>query len=104
MVGETIVEWHHAHVDAGHDCHTRRLFLSGGDAPGGYKFLDVLPIRNDETFESEFAAKNVSQDLTVDVTWDAVDLRGVDHDRARACFDGSVESRKKIFAQVVFRN
>src|ERR1044072_4764659 len=40
----------------------------------------------------------------IDVTGRAVDLAGVDHDRARAGFHRRGKRRQEILAQVVFRN
>ena len=82
----------------------RRFFFSRSDAPRRDELLDVFPVRNDKSFEPELAAQNVSQDLFIDVAWNSVDLAGVDHDRACAGFDCRLECRKKIFAQVIFRN
>src|SRR5688572_32968881 len=101
MIRETVVVRHHAHIDAGENRETRGFFFISSDAPRGDEFLDVFPVRNDETFEAELVAQNFSQDMTVDVTGDAIDLAGVDHDRARTGFDCGVERWEKIFAQVI---
>ena len=71
--------------------------------PDGYQFLDVFPVRNYKSFEAEFITKDVSQDVSIDVAGDAIDLRGVDHDGVRAGFDGGVKCREKIFPQIIFR-
>src|SRR5437588_2364014 len=104
MISETVIEGDHAHVDAGHHRHPRCLLFVGGDMPDGHQFFDVFPIRNYKSFEAELVAQDVSQDVMIDVAGNAVDLRGVDHHRVSAGFDGGVESRQEIFAQIVLRD
>src|SRR6185295_13813094 len=81
-----------------------RFFFIRRDAPHVDEFLDVLPVRNDEAFESKLSTQDVSQNVMIDVTRNAVDLARVDHDRARAGFDCGLECWEKVFAQVILRN
>src|SRR6266404_3564093 len=72
--------------------------------PDGDQFLYVLPIRNYKSLEAEFITKDVSQNVMIDVTGNAIDFRGVDHDCARAGFNRGGKGREKIFAQIIFGN
>ena len=101
MISETVVVRHHAHVDACHDGQPRSFFFSRNDAPCRHEFLDVFPVRDDETFEAELVSQNYGQNAMVDVSGDTIDLAGVDHDRLRAGFDCRVKRWQKIFAQVI---
>jgi len=92
------------HVDAGHDRHSRRFLFVGCDMPDGHQFLDVFPIRYYESFEAELVAQNIGQDMMIDVAGNAVDFGRVDHHCVSARFDGGVEGRQEIFAQIIFGN
>ena len=72
--------------------------------PDSYQFLDVFPVRNDEALEAEFIAKNIGQDVMIDVAGNAIDLCGVNHDGMRAGFDSRVEGRQEIFPQIILRD
>jgi len=65
---------------------------------------DYLDDFTGDASKAEFTAENVRQYVMIDVAWNAVDLPGVYHYRACACFHGSGESRHEIFTQVVFRD
>src|SRR5688500_7650686 len=104
MIGEAVVQWHHTHVITGHHGHFRGLFLVGRDTPYGDEFLDVFPVSNYKSLEAQFIAQDSGQQMMVNVSGNSVNLAGVDHYGARSSFDGSIEHRKKIFAQVVFGN
>ena len=72
--------------------------------PYGYQFLDVFPIRNYKSLEAKFIAQDVSQDMMIDVSGNAIDLCRVDHHRVRAGFDCRLECRQEIFAQIILRD
>ena len=75
MIAETVIERHHAHVDAGHYGHSRCFLFSGRDAPNGDKLLYVLPVGHNKSVETQFIAQYVGQNMMVNVPGNAIDLR-----------------------------
>ena len=96
MIGETVIVRHHAHINACHYCESRCFFLIRSDAPRRDEFLDVFPVRDDVAFESEFSTQNVGQDVTIDVSGNAVDLSELIM-IVRTGFYCCIEGGQKIF-------
>ena len=59
VIRETVIVRHHAHIDARQDREACSFFFIRSDAPRRDEFLDVFPVRDDETFEAELVAQNI---------------------------------------------
>ena len=104
QIGKAVIVADHAHIDPGHHGQTCRIFFVDGNSPILHQSFDIGPVRNDKAFETKFIAQNVAHYVMIRVNWNAIDVAGVDHHRARSRLHARSKCRQEVFAQIIFRN